>query len=52
MSGEEQFIAHEYKTVTAVRGLDNIYLDSFQNFGWEPDGMHRSFHQEVPLQLY
>jgi hypothetical protein len=34
----ERFIAYEYKTVTAARGLESIYLDGFQNFGWKPDG--------------
>jgi hypothetical protein len=38
MSNEERFIAYEYKTVTAARGLENICLDGLQNFGWEPDG--------------
>jgi hypothetical protein len=38
MDNEEQFIAYEYKSVTAACGLENIYLDGFRNFGWEPDG--------------
>jgi hypothetical protein len=38
MGNEEQFIAYEYKSVTASCGLESIYLDGFRNFGWEPDG--------------
>ncbi|MDR1399380.1 MAG: hypothetical protein LBJ41_05615 [Treponema sp.] len=38
MNNEERFVAYEYKTVTTTRGLESIYLDGFQNFGWEPDG--------------
>jgi hypothetical protein len=38
MDNEEQFIAYEYKNVTAACGLESIYLDGFRNFGWEPDG--------------
>jgi hypothetical protein len=38
MGNEEQFIAYEYKSVTAACGLESIYLDGFRNFGWEPDG--------------
>ena len=38
MSNEEGFVAYEYKTITAPRELESIYLDGFQNFGWEPDG--------------
>jgi hypothetical protein len=38
MGNEEQFIAYEYKNITAAAGLESIYLDGFRNFGWEPDG--------------
>jgi hypothetical protein len=38
MGNEEQFIAYEYKNITASRDLESIYLDGFRNFGWEPDG--------------
>jgi hypothetical protein len=38
MSNEEQFVAYEYKNVTAAHELGSICLDGFPNFGWEPDG--------------
>jgi hypothetical protein len=38
MSSEKGFVAYEYKTVTVARRLESIYLDGFQNFGWEPEG--------------
>jgi hypothetical protein len=38
MGDGERFVAYEYKSITAARGLESIYIDGFQNFGWEPDG--------------
>ena len=38
MSNEEGFVAYEYKTVTIARGLESIYRDGLQNFGWESEG--------------
>jgi hypothetical protein len=38
MTNEGNFVAYEYKNVTAAYGLESICLDGFPNFGWEPDG--------------
>ncbi|MHB9291764.1 hypothetical protein Holit_00847 [Hollandina sp. SP2] len=49
MSNEEQFIAYEYKNVTAARGLESIYLDSFPSFGWELDGIISPVDKSMPV---
>ena len=38
MNTEEQFIAYEYKNVTASCDFENLYLDCLPNFGWKLDG--------------
>lgn len=35
---QKRFIAYEYKEVTAQSGKISFLMDSYANFGWEPDG--------------
>lgn len=32
------FVGYEYKELTAPRDQFSLYLDSYENFGWAPDG--------------
>lgn len=34
-SNNKSFIGYEYKEITVERSLENLYVDSYENFGWE-----------------
>ena len=38
MNRENGFVGFEYMEVTAKRGMESMYADSYENFGWEFTG--------------
>lgn len=35
---ENKFIGYEYRTISVPKDKASVYLDGYQNFGWEPEG--------------
>ena len=38
MSPQKDFVGYEYQEITAPAGQVSVYLDCYENFGWQMDG--------------
>ena len=39
-NNNEKYVGYEYRDLTVSRDKENLFLDGYQNFGWEVDGTY------------